>query len=59
MHTVILYLISSFTDSLMHDKVETHVHEIINKGATCIKVIMASNVWAVNFRCNGMLISIS
>ena len=42
-HTVTPYFISSFTDSLMHDNVETHMHEIINKGATCIK---ASNVWA-------------
>ena len=39
----------------MHDSVETHVHEIINKGATRLKVIMASNAWAVDFRCNGML----
>jgi len=33
----------------MHDNVETHVHEIINKGATRIKVIMASNAWGTDF----------
>ena len=32
----------------MHDNVETCVHEIINKGATSIKVIMASNAWVAD-----------
>ena len=33
----------------MHDSVETHVHEIINKGATRIKAIVALNAWAADF----------
>ena len=52
-------LVYSFTDSLMLDNMETHVHEIINKGATRIKVITASNAWAADFLCNGILVRIS
>ena len=43
----------------MHDNVETHVHEIINKGTTHIKIIMASNAWVADFQFNGMLVRIS
>ena len=43
----------------MDDNVETHQHEIIYKGATRIKVNMASNAWAADFQCNGMLVRIT